>query len=383
MKKIIAAAAVATMLAGAAFADISFSYTGKNYFSAKGGNLEYIGANRTDCLAVGLSNDKAGARVDFDVEGAKLVQDEYYAWMNFGLPAGTLQVTAGKWNSRYIDRVKTDAGDLDNEDFEMFKPGVVNPVYTSFGTDSDNLTDGKISTVLAYTLADTLPGTLMVKLGAVTTAEWDSYKDYAGRKTGWKSGFVSEVAYLIKDVVNVNLAVKNSVEKKNASVALFVSPLMNEKLQATAGITFATQNVGEINDFDGKEFAIDLRARYAITDALSVTTMHNISHWYYYNDTYNVDDNYNGMWNQLAVAFKCAENLTVKATYQQYIKDLSLKRDCKDNGYIDEIYFSPALEIKATEKATVTVATRFQWDTVGNNNENFGFVVPVIFSYNY
>ena len=118
MKKIVAAAFEGLTLAGAAFAEISFSYTGKNYFKSSAGNLDYD--SRTDCMSLSISSKSAGAVVDFDTDAGKLVQDEYYGWMTFGLPAGNLQITAGSWNGRYADRVKSDAGDLDSSDFELY-----------------------------------------------------------------------------------------------------------------------------------------------------------------------------------------------------------------------------------------------------------------------
>ena len=108
MKKIVGAVLVATMLTGAAMADIGFSYKSSNYFTSAGGNLNYDHAARKDCLAIKLSNQYGGVVLDVDVKESKLVQDEYYGWLNFSLPVGQLQVTAGVWNGRLVNRVLTD-----------------------------------------------------------------------------------------------------------------------------------------------------------------------------------------------------------------------------------------------------------------------------------
>ena len=111
MKKIVAAAAAGLMLAGAAFADVSFSYTGKAIMGDT--TKSFTKATRNDCLALTLSNDVAGVKCDWDLNGGdKMELDEFYAWMDFALPVGALEITSGKWNGRNVNRVKTEAGDL-------------------------------------------------------------------------------------------------------------------------------------------------------------------------------------------------------------------------------------------------------------------------------
>ena len=406
MKKIVGAVLATAMLVGSAFAaDISFSYTGSNYFTSSGGNLKY--SDRTDCMSLSISNETSGAVVDFDTEDGDLVQDEYYGWMNFGLPVGNLQVTAGVWNGRYVNRVRADAGDLDGADFEYYKPGVINGVV---GKDSDNLTQGNISMVAAYTLADTLPGTLMAKFGLVkSTWNPDATSATTAKESGdvvdgdatVSAGFVGEIAYRQDDVINVNLAIRNLV-KKNVSIGLFVSPLMVEKLSLTAGFTFATVNLWnkEIKDdwsdqVSGKEFAFDIRARYQITDELSITTMHNISSGLgNYATSANVEkdaddkitkydgDNTLKIWDMVSVAFKFDERMTIGCT-------LNAEFDKLDSNHVftgAKLTTSPYLAIQATEKFAVTTALRVVADGINprdDGHESFGITVPVIVSFNY
>ena len=120
MKKIVAAAAAGLILAGAAFADVSFSWKRTNIVGGtKKAAKELNAVVRSDCLGLELSNDIAGVVFDWDIEEdtsvSKLTLDSYYGWMTFGLPVGNLQVTSGKWSGRYSDRVKSDAGDLDGQ----------------------------------------------------------------------------------------------------------------------------------------------------------------------------------------------------------------------------------------------------------------------------
>ena len=89
MKKIVAAAAAGLILAGAAFADVSFSWKRTNIVGGTSKALDNVA--RADCVALELSNDIAGVVFDWDIEEqakdtSKLILDSYYGWMTFGLP---------------------------------------------------------------------------------------------------------------------------------------------------------------------------------------------------------------------------------------------------------------------------------------------------------
>ena len=390
MKKIVGAVAVASLLAGAASAaDISFSYTGSNYFKSSSGNLSFD--DRTDCMSLEIKSETSGVVLDFDTtDGKTLARDEYYGWMKFGLPAGELQLTAGVWNGRYVNRVNTDAGDLDGEDFELYKPGVINGAW---GEDSDNLTEGKISMVAAYTNDDLLPGKLFAKFGLVEST-WDPTAASASTNTSdgdvtdsdpiFNAGFVGEAAYRQEGLVDVNFAVKSLVAKQT-SYGIFVSPLMVENLEAMVGFTFAGKNAWNTTSWGkfNKEFAIDLRARYQFSDTFSMTTMHNISYFY---DSDAKDDG-TVLWDMINANFKMAENLAIGCTanFTFDIAKSSLYRAKNDyNGF--NLVTSPYLAIQATEKVAVTTAVRIE--ALGINphkdgNESFDITVPVIFSFNY
>ena len=399
MKKIIGVTLATALLAGSAFAaDISFSYKGNNYFKSNDDDLKYDNDSRADCLSLGLSNDYAGAVADWDIEGGKLTIDSYYGWMNFA--AISTQFTGGKWSSRYIDLVNTDAGDLDDEDFIGWKPGVVDGIKfvadkngveyesPSVATDSDNLTEKNLALVAAYTNKDALPGALMVKFGLVNSS-WDSFtkpakdNDGAYKRTN-NYGFVGEVAFRQDNAFNVNLAVK-SLKAHNYSFGLFFSPLMMEKLQATAGFSLGLEGntTYKAEGDTGVEYAFDLRARYAVTDKLSITTAHNLSSYLTgvkSDDEKKWEDNKLAMVNQINATYALLDNMKFGLNLQHIITDF-------DASYpsANELIVSPSLAIAATEKATVTISARADWTNIGFNqgSETFDFTVPVIFSFNY
>ena len=339
MKKIVAAVAAGLILAGAAFADVSFSWKRTNIVG--GTSKAFDKVTRSDCLGLELSNDIAGVVFDWDIEEnsaatSKLTLDSYYGWMTFGLPVGNLQVTSGKWSGRYADRVKSDAGDLDSKYYEAYKLGVIDGVLSA---DADNLTEGKMATVLAYTLADTLPGTLLVKAGIVNFGA-----DYG--KFDSKSGFVAEVGYRQEGLFNVNLALKTPADKKTVFSA-FVSPLMVENLRATVGFTMGN------NDGDS-EFAFDARARYAVTEKTAVTGMFNYSS--ISKELGGTSDDVNKMWTMVSVNHVAGDNIRFLATLQNTVRDF----DAEKGNTLTA--FTPACEITVSEKAVVTAAFDMRWD---------------------
>ena len=454
MKKIVSAVTLASLLAGAAFADISFSYTGKNYFSSGSGNkgkdFGYDGGLRKDCIALSINQDNYGATLDVDIDNDTMKLDEYYGWMTFKPISTTF--TAGVWNSRYVDRVTTDKRgvDFDDQDFELFKPGVIDVrdyrtddlrknrgVSYNVGVDSDNLTKGALAMFAAYTNT-ALPGTLMVKLGLVDVSgkAGDSGNALSPEKA-WSdntnandpslkvwSGFAGEVAYRQENLFAANLAVR-SYEVHTASVGLFFSPLMVDKLEATAGVTLGFNGAGYTetnwNKTGGKrqviyqdqgtlgfEWAVDLRLRYALSDRLSFTTMNNFSSYLTDlatdaawatadTDTTKWEGNDYAMWNMVNLTYDFAEGLTAGFTVQHLATDM-------DQSYTshNHIWVAPNLQIKANDNAKFTVVTRAHFQNVGSGNEDgegpcnqgydhtgghsayrFALTVPVIFTFNY
>ena len=353
MKKIVAVAALASLLAGATFAaDLSFDYTGKGIF---GNTTKAVNAvDRNDCFALELKSDVAGVHIDWDIANNTLGLDEFYGWMTFGLPVGNLQVTSGKWNGRYADRVTTDKGDLGSDYFETFKLG--NIITGTASNDADNLTEKKMSTVLAYTLADSLPGTLMTKFGLVSTADNDAKAKSTTYFNGTVSdpdvnifcGFVGQAAYKQEGLVNLDLSIKH-LKADVTTLGFYISPLMSEALQATAGFTYG------YNTSSTTEIAFDLRARYAVTEKVALTGFFNYSQV----KVENVDDPTKSMWTSLSLNYVAGENIRFLATLGNTITDF-------DKSYgACKTHFTPSCEIKASEKVTVTTAVDLTWDNSG------------------
>ncbi len=386
MKKIVAAVSLATMLAGAACAaDISFSYTGSNYVKSSAGNLSLD--SRADCLSLEVSNDTSGVVVDFDTDEGSIVQDVYYAWMNFAIPAAVLQAKAGVWVSRDVNRVRTDAGDLEGADFELNKPGIING---SAGKDVTNLTKGKIAMQASYINSDSLPGKLTARFTLINASfNPDAASATSATESGdvedsditLKCGFAASAEYLQEELIRVNLAARY-LEKKTVAAGLFVSPLMLPGVDLTVGGTFAYtkpyDSTNKVWSNSGTEWGVDLRARYAFTEKFSVTTMHNISSGYDSSE----DDNTLVLWDMLNLTYKVNDKASVGFTANATFDNLD-----SDHVFTGaDLVGSPYVRIDANERVAVTASIRAEASGVNpkiDGHETVDVTIPVIFAFNY
>jgi hypothetical protein len=440
MKKILSIMLAGALTAGVAFADVHFSYTGtaivggsevttnsfksalnsdgttyKNTYSTSESfnNAKLFDTvARNDCFNLSFGDQVNGAVIDWDVADNALAFDSYYGWMTFGLPVGNLQVTTGKWASRYVDRVNQDAGDLDAKYYETFKPGVIIGVASyvpvsgttpasittstgTFASDIDNLTSvngtKQMSTVLVYTLDGVLPGKLTAKFGLVDAslnydlndddkADWTYYNKNSTDKTTIHAGFIGEVGYAQDSVIKVNAVFKN-IHQDAYAFGLFVSPLMIEKLSATAGFSYGSYKKDETTSGakDGSkynEWGIDLRARYAITDKIAVTTMNNISKATYDHDTDGKTER-TAMWNMLSVSAKAGDNISFLATVQNTNNNFDAAK-CTDSVFA----ITPVCMIQASAKAKVTAGFDIRWtDMTPFANKTTEISLPIYFSF--
>ena len=390
MKKILSTMLVGALIAGIAFAEMSFDYKGTAILGNKTNTMTNI--YRKDCLNLGFKNDIAGIVLDFDLTdgdnadapaATKLELDQFYGYLTFGLPVGNLQITSGKWDARWVNRIKGDGGELDGVFYEAFKPGVMNGMVAG---DVDNLTgNGNMSTVLAYTLNDVLPGSLMFKFGLVGlqgspfkmdktdnpfSAQTSKLKDVTtttlyneGKADGTdlNAGFVGQIALRLDDLFKLNVDFKTL--KQNAyAFGVFLSPLMVEKLSATVGFSMGIYNQGdkiaEAKRFDYTEWGVDLRLRYAITEKVAVTTMHNISGYKLSPKAADSSDSM-AMWNMISASVKAGDNIRFLATVQN--KNTNWKASSPE---ANTFAITPACEIKINDKAKVTTAFDLRWTGV-------------------
>ncbi len=393
MKKILSTMLVGALIAGIAFAEVSFNYKGT---AIVGNASKFLGDQtvtkgnkgkdstttdkagkgailRKDAFTLGAKNDFSGAEIEFDIVGdgnsagySKFVLDHFYAYLTFGLPVGNLQITSGKWDARWVERVKVDGGELDARFYEAYKPGVMEG---KIAADIDNLTgSGNMSTVLAYTLNDVLPGSLMFKFGLVGLQNkpfgdgTTIYNEGKNDSTDIRAGFVGQIAYRMDDLFKFNVDFKTL--KQNAyAFGIFLSPLMVEKLSATVGFSMGLYRPGDkIADtarYDRTEWGVDLRLRYAITEKVAITTMHNISGLKVTPNSKNTTDkevDTMAMWNMISASLVAGDNIRFLATIANKNTDWKAS-----NPDANTFSITPACEISINEKAKFTAAFDIRW----------------------
>ena len=371
MKKIVSVLSVAALTLSTVFAaDISLSYRlgGKLYaeenkkdVDAQGKktatqtresfNLEEYGDSNKGDLAFTAKNDFAGFALTLNVNDAAFANDNvdtYYGWLNFS----NVQVTSGKWSSRYVNRLDADAGNWEGSEFERYKPGVVGG---KIAFDIDDLTkvrtsvqnkeiaaskyfkssdsENRLSTAVAYTLHKDEDTALMVK-GVLVDNEWGSTlrsdKDRAydsatfakanGGDIGFFSGFAGEVAYKTS-AFDLNFVAKSLFRDELALGFFFrtVGESSSYLFGVSAGLDLTNSKVdGEkTRDHEYREFAFDFRARKNLTEDLTLTTMNNLS---MIDKAKPKGQDYNEMdfhlWDMVSVAYKLNEKIKAQFTVE-------------------------------------------------------------------
>ena len=239
------------------------------------------------------------------------------------------------------------------------------------GADSDNLTEGKISVVAAYTLKDVLPGTLMAKLGlvkntwnpdaaAATSTPTVAYDKVEDSDFIINAGFVGELMYEQADLVKAVVSYK-TYQKGSNTVGVFISPLMFEKVNMMIGGTYAGYHHWDSTNKSwnsiANEWGFDLRLRYKVTDAFSLNTMNNLSRRVSTAEgAHEVS-----LWNMLNGTFKMADNIKAGLTLNFFTDTMTTPETRTIN-----LTISPSVAIQATEHLSVTTVLRVDW-----NNLNF------------
>ncbi len=432
MKKIVSAALVASLVAGAAFAadaKISlnhrtkldaYSYVSKETGDNKASTTEwmdwegYDGAGAqaatscADSFKFVLDGDNAGVTLNINATNdtkAFAVLNQYSAWAKWALPAGSLKIEAGNWKDGYADgayRVKkdVDAWGAEGMDFERFKLGTI--LYGSNSSFVDDLTSGKGQTAesgfATYSVNATDDIDLNVTLGGTykvfdKVADTDDATDTSTEY--YDSTFVGRLQLNMKDAFKSELIFKKVAPRYNV-FALFVKPQVLDGLDMTIGGTVETYNK---KDADYTALAFDFRARYQVNDQLSITTFNNYSSI----DTdaglaisaglvgHKGAEGYclgkdatvkvkSAMWNELEARYKVSDLLTIMGSVGLITPLENAKDD--DNDYGIEWRVTPAVQIYANSNAYVYtgVALSGTSTTVSDvDNSVFAVQVPVVF----
>ena len=273
MKKIVSAVALASVAFGAFAADltvkseIKYKPTIAQFDNSKNNSDKTFatqGAGLTnDATTIQLKQDNVEVYGKYDFKDSGLSMNVAYGKLSWG----NATITAGRFESRFSDRVTTDQNDLsliEQNDGRVYfgeksatastrtkytvygtKKLGINPnlsLKTKAGQDADNVTTlqgSKVNSfVVDYTFKDLGPGKLLLKAVAKTNAgAWYSADDKDESRTTNNSGFSFEAAYTheaFKGDFVVNLDQDNV-----GSWGLYVSPTAIDGLKATLGFTYA------------------------------------------------------------------------------------------------------------------------------------------------
>ena len=396
MKKIVAVLLVLALVSGVAFADPKISLN----FRAKSNAFQWIDGNVTlfngkddlykglsDSTKLSIADENYGAELAFNLDGTgALVNNTYNGWLAFG----SLKLGAGVWKDGLLDgnyRVKkdADAGSYEGVDFEAAKLGAY------FGGIAINFVDDMVS----------IPGGKGNEEGFAAYAEYKaklnddlqlnvmlSGIDVGAKEKGWTSKTNDErkitklvpqgaarVQFNVKGILNSEVIYKTPNKGTNA-LALYVQPKMVKGLDATIGGAF---QFGDI-DFGGTKNAwgVDVRARYQVTKALSITEYFNISGAddalsiaRALADTGSKYKTKNVLWNMIGARYIINDAVTA---YTNVGLVANLDKDVKEEL---QWRVTPGVQIYAAKNAFINVGVALSG--VANTEDSFALDVPVIF----
>ena len=333
-------------------------------FAAKGENCGIAAtlklSNGKDTYAttgVETPNGKTGATQAVSLDG------KYYGWMNFG----ALKITAGRFDSRLVERHSLSTIDDGLADSDTAKFGVSNAIVT--GLDTDNTTKAvtgldtigktflydfsnvstisgtRVNSIFAdYTIDEVGAGKVLVKAGVLannyTTQSSDDWNTKEQSKVG--AGFAADVGYL-SDTIDADVVFK--MPSQHAfGFGLYGDVKAVENLKLAAGFTY-----GASSEYDTYTYSVE-KDKNTNEEKEKITT--------------GKQSKYNAMAFDLRAFYQINEQFLagVQAKYS------SLKVDSKDAN--------TSLELVASAQYTISELLAAQFD-IGYYNEDMGDAVKV------
>ena len=364
MKKIISAFALAAMAATVAFAadpkisvqarvkaNLVTSYVDGDDDLYKDSGVTLPG---DDTFGAEYKDETAGAKISLQGTLASVYSNgsdkgpvtlyDYYGWMKFG----SLTVTAGEWEHRYISRVNADLSSFGGICDLYYGPLVFNATKEGFVEtkyETDNITPWKTEFALDYALGDAI---ISASTGNNSASAYNAAEFYGAR-----------VGYKIGDTANLDAAFSMRGKDKMA-VGLFAEILAIENLSVVAGYSGYLDNDVTENSIN----AVELRARYAM-DKLSFTSHNNLS----FGDESMI------LFDMLNVAYKLNDVVTpaimVANTYV-----------AGDNASIvesDIITVRPGLTLSPRKGATIDAGGKLEYFTPKSGDGFTRVSIPVVF----
>jgi len=349
----------------------------------------------SDSLSFKGSADFGGLELEItptQVENAEgtLSLAKYNGWINFG----DFMLKSGSWDARAVGRVNADIGSHEGGYWgEITKPGLAHKLGTSGNGVDISQQNGKkkITTMVQYTNKDLgleVRGAFIdAKSGLDNTysAKADNSDDWEFENNQW----LLEAGYNVANFGRVMATLKTSY--KDQAFALFVEP--NKVVSGLTSLVGFTYEMNGDKD-EASAFGIDLRARYAIDDKLSVTAMGNwtqgdssndktkkvdaYSTWAMANATYKLNDTFQPFMSVVYTTGATENKDDAKNTIDYtFIGANSCK---KDDAYSGNLRFFPGVSIYNTSAANIITGVVFDmYNFTGEDEESLYMVkVPVL-----
>ncbi|MCR5605755.1 MAG: hypothetical protein K6F69_02920 [Treponema sp.] len=407
MKKLLGAAAIAALVAGVASADVSININGRvrgnaaewglaseaensASYASLDGDSAVVASGASDTLTFNASNEYAGVKFAFSnkMTGGSAGVDSYNAWLKFG----NLKIQGNYGGMRSIGRVTGDQNAVSLLEANLSGKGVVSTgsdaagwtwtkvtygnsgklginkqiialTGAGVGADVNNLGAINGTTALTYGVEYPVIEDLTLKAYLNKDVEAWSTTDDDGATTTVNSQWAFEAAYKMADTVQLAFDARLAGHRQQA-FGLYVKPLMVENLDAVLGFTFARDaQTAHAIDKTNTFWAVDARARYAVSDAMAFTLFANLTG---YGDIYSTNkdeaDLESGLALDLTGNFSYKVNDLAKVFVEAEYATLTFDSDMQEglwDSYVPTAFTTQLGAILTAGKgATVTPALR-------------------------
>lgn len=368
-------------------------------FAAKGENCGIAAtltlSNGKDTYAttgVETPNGKTGATQAVSLGG------KYYGWMNFG----ALKITAGRFDSRLVERHSLSTIDDGLADSDTAKFGVSNEIVTGLATKTtggvkavtgldtigktflydfsnvSTISGTRVNSIFAdYTIDEVGAGKVLVKAGVLannyTTQSSDDWNTKEQSKVG--AGFAADVGYL-SDTIDADVVFK--MPSQHAfGFGLYGDVKAVENLKLAAGFTYGASSEYDTYTYNektdkittGKELkynamAFDLRAFYQINEQFLAGVQAKYS-------SLKVDSNDANTSLELVASaqYTISELLAAQFDIGYYNEDMgdAVKVDNKGNWGETTLKVRPGVKVNASKNAYISAA--FEFTTALNGSD--------------
>lgn len=372
--------------------DFAFSATGENCGAAATLTLSNGTNDYTKAAGVETPNGFSAATQSITLGG------KYYGWMNFG----ALKITAGRFDSRLVERHSLSTIDDGLADSDTAKFGVSNTIVTNLDTttaagvttingletlgktflyDFSNVSaigGTRVNSVFVdYTIDEIGAGKLLVKGGVLannyTTQSSDDWNTKDTTKVG--AGFAADVGYL-SDTIDADVVFK--MPSQHAfGFGLYGDVKAVENLKLAAGFTYGASSEYDTYEYNektkkittGKEpkynaMAFDLRAFYQINEQFLAGVQAKYS-------SLKVDSKDANTSLELVASaqYTISELLAAQFDIGYYNEDMgdAVKVDNKGNWGETTLTVRPGVKVNASKNAYISAA--FEFTTALNGSD--------------